>query len=54
MKEITARAYVCIDGMYFYSPVTTRSFAQVANAVVADEEIDQNTKNEVKQLLKEA
>ena len=53
-NEITARAYVCIDGMYFYSPVTTRSFAQVANAVVADEEIDQNTKNEVKQLLKEA
>ena len=40
--------------MYFYSPVTTRSFEQVANAVVADEEIDQNTKNEVKQLLKEA
>ena len=53
-NEITARAYICIDGMYFYSPVTTRSFAQVANAVVADEEIDQNTKNEVKQLLKEA
>ena len=53
-NEITARAYVCIDGMYFYSPVTTRSFAQVANAVVADEEIDQNTKNELKQLLKEA
>ncbi len=53
-NEITARAYVCIDGMYFYSPVTTRSFEQVANAVVADEEIDQNTKNEVKQLLKEA
>lgn len=53
-NEITARAYVCIDGMYFYSPVTTRSFAQVANAVIADDEIDQNTKNEVKQLLKEA
>lgn len=53
-NEITARAYVCIDGMYFYSPVTTRSFSQVANAVIADDEIDQNTKNEVKQLLKEA
>ena len=24
-NEITARAYVCIDGMYFYSPVITRS-----------------------------
>lgn len=53
-NDISARAYVCIDGMYFYSPVTTRSFAQVANAIIADEEIDQNTKNEVKQLLKEA
>ena len=53
-NEITARAYVCIDGMYFYSPVTTRSFEQVANAIIADEEIEQNTKNEVEQLLKEA
>lgn len=49
--EISARAYVCIDGMYFYSPVTTRSFSQVANAVIADDEIDQNTKNEVEQLI---
>lgn len=53
-NDISARAYVCIDGMYFYSPVTTRSFAQVANAVIADGEIDQNTKNEVEQLLKKA
>ena len=53
-NEITARAYVCIDGMYFYSPVTTRSFKSVAEKIIADNEIDQNTKNEVKQLLKEA
>lgn len=49
--EISARAYMCIDGMYFYSPVTSRSFSQVANAVLADEEIDQNTKSEVEQLI---
>ena len=53
-NEITARAYVCIDGMYFYSPITTRSFKSVAEKIIADNEIDQNTKNEVKQLLKEA
>lgn len=31
-NEITARAYVCIDGMYFYSPVITRSFSSASNA----------------------
>lgn len=30
-NEITARAYVCIDGMYFYSPVTTYSISGVSN-----------------------
>lgn len=53
-NDISARAYVCIDGMYFYSPITTRSFKSVAEKIIADNEIDQNTKNEVKQLLKEA
>lgn len=48
--EVTARAYVKIDGKYFYSDVTTRSFNQVANAVLADDEIDQNTKNALKAL----
>ena len=51
-REITARAYVCIDGMYFYSEPLTRSFNQVANAVLADEEIDQNTKDKLNNLLK--
>lgn len=49
--KISARAYVNIDGMYFYSPVTTRSFNYVATKIIADDEIDQNTKNEVKALL---
>lgn len=48
--EVTARAYVKIDGKYFYSDVTTRSFNQVANAVLADDEIDQNTKNALQAL----
>lgn len=49
--EISARAYVNIDGMYFYSPVTIRSFNDVATKIIADDKIDQNTKNEVKTLL---
>lgn len=50
-REITARAYVCIDGMYFYSNIQSGSFSEVANLVLADDEIDQNTKNAVKNLL---
>ncbi len=49
--EITARAYVCIDGMYFYSPVMTRSFGDVATKVIADDEIDRITKDKVNALL---
>ncbi len=48
--EVTARAYVKIDGRYFYSDVTTRSFNQVANAVLADDEIDENTKDALRKL----
>lgn len=51
--EITARAYVKIDGKYYYSDVTTRSFNQVANAVLADGEIDRNTKNALAKLYEE-
>ncbi|MGN0523008.1 MAG: S8 family serine peptidase [Eubacterium sp.] len=50
-SEISARAYICIDGMYFYSPVITRSFSDVANAILNDNEIDQNTKDEVSALI---
>lgn len=50
-REITARAYVCIDGMYFYSNIQKGSFGEVANLVLADDEIDANTKNAVKNLL---
>ncbi len=50
-NDISARAYVCIDGMYFYSPVATSSFSDVAAKIIADDEIDQKTKNEVNALL---
>ncbi len=50
-REITARAYVCIDGMYFYSNTQKGSYREVANLVLADDEIDQNTKNAVRNLL---
>lgn len=50
-NDISARAYVNIDGMYFYSPVETNSFHDIATQIIADDEIDQNTKDEVKNLL---
>jgi subtilisin family serine protease len=49
--NITARAYVCIDGMYFYSDVKTGSFSEVANLVLNDKSIDQNTKDKIQNLL---
>ena len=50
-SRISARAYICIDGMYFYSPVTTRSFNNVANAIVNDDTMDPNTRSEVYNLI---
>lgn len=50
-SRISARAYICIDGMYFYSPVTTRSFNDVANSIVNDDTMDQNTRSEVYNLI---
>ena len=50
-SKISARAYLYIDGMYFYSPVTTRSFNDVANAVINDETMDSNTRSEVYALI---
>lgn len=49
--KISARAYVNIDGMYFYSPVTTRSFRDVAEKIIADDKIDQGTKDEINDIL---
>lgn len=49
--NISVRAYVCIDGMYFYSNSLNGSFKEVSELVLQDEEIDQNTKNAVEKLL---
>lgn len=46
--EISARAYVKIDGIYYYSDMLTRSFIQIAQAVLADEAIDDVTKEKIK------
>lgn len=50
-KTLSARAYVCIDGMYFYSNVSTGSFNGIANLVLNDDEVDNNSKNAIKNLL---
>lgn len=49
--NISVRAYVCIDGMYFYSNSLNGSYKEVSELVLKDSEIDQNTKNAVKKLL---
>ena len=46
--EISARAYVRINGVYFYSDILTRSFEGVANAVLADPDIDENIKSQLR------
>ena len=50
-NNITARAYVCIDGMYFYSNTLSGSFSEVSNLVINDNEIDKDTKNAINKLL---
>lgn len=51
---VIARAYVKIDGKYYYSDILKRSFNEVKNAVLADDEIDDATKESIRNLLKEA
>lgn len=50
-SQISARAYVKINGMYFYSDKLCYSFNDITNAVLADDEIDQTTKDAVNKLL---
>lgn len=49
--EISARAYVKIDGIYYYSDTLCFSFNDIAQKVLSDNEIDQNTKNSLNNLL---
>lgn len=51
--EISIRGYFCVDGMYFYSPVITRSYVEVASSVLADNSVEQEVKNNVKLSLGE-
>lgn len=51
--EISIRSYFCVDGMYFYSPVITRSYAEVASSVLSDNSVEQGVKNNVKLSLGE-
>ena len=48
--EVSARAYVKIDGIYYYSDTLCYSFNDIAQKVMLDDEIDQNTKNMLKAL----
>lgn len=50
-RDITARAYVYIDGMYFYSNIQKGSFGGVAKLVLNDNEIDKTTKDAVRNLI---
>jgi hypothetical protein len=49
--SVSARAYVKIDGMYFYSDVIEHSFNSVSTAVLEDETINQETKDAINKLL---
>ena len=49
-QVVYARAYVNIDGMYFYSNPVNGSFTEVANLVLADDEIDSVTKDRILEL----
>lgn len=49
--NISARAYVKINDIYYYSDVLERSFSVVASAVLNDDTIDSDTKNAVQNIL---
>lgn len=53
-QNVSARAYVKIDGRYLYSDILDRSFKQVANAVLNDDSIDSNTKTAVQNILEKS
>lgn len=50
---VSARAYVKVDGKYYYSSILQRSFNIIANAILADETVDQATKDAINNLLNE-
>jgi len=50
-QAVSARAYVVINGVYYYSDVLTYSFADVAQMVLNDNDISADIKNKIQQLL---
>lgn len=53
-SRVSARAYVKIDGSYYYSDTLCYSFNDIADAVLADEEVDEGTKSAVRSILNNA
>ena len=49
--KISARAYIRIYNWYFYSDILTRSFNDVAQAVLNDPTVDDGIKAQLQQLL---
>ena len=50
--EISARAYVCVNGFYFYSDITKNSFEKVGLAVVNDKDMPNEIKEAVRNQIK--
>lgn len=50
-KQVSVRAYIKVDGNYYYSDKLCYSFNDIAQKVLSDNEIDQNTKNSLNNLL---
>ncbi len=50
-QVLSARAYIKIDGEYYYSDILRRSFTGVANSVLADSEIEQTVKDRINKML---
>lgn len=50
-QMISAKAYIKIGGEYFYSDTVQHSYNSIANAVLEDTSIDENTKKSVQNIL---
>jgi hypothetical protein len=50
-SNISARAYIKVDGKYYYSEVLVRNFRQVAQSALADEKVDEATKSAIEEML---
>ncbi len=50
-QNVYAKAYVKIDGEYYYSDMLERSFNGVATAILNDDDVSQSIKNQINNLL---